>query len=321
MVSPVHIPGVVSAAELQRPAAAMVSCGIVSVDLLTGGIPRGALTEICGEASSGRSSLLLAVLAAATHRQELCALVDVADSFDPPSAGRAGVDLDRLLWVRCSNPRPQPTEIRYGQIGKAKFSAFPAPKRYWREIKASSNGLRVPDPKTQIRNEWFKRLEQALKAADLLLQGGGFGVVALDLADVPCAAARRVPLASWFRFRRAVEHTPTVLLLIEQTPNASTCASLVLKTSMSGERLETGQELSTGRMNGRTAAGGGSGNVALQNSRLLATHAQLLHGISVQVEVLRATAGSPGKEMEFPGHRKGPHSTGAIFESCSEWAG
>ncbi|MDE3198538.1 MAG: hypothetical protein KGN84_19475 [Acidobacteriota bacterium] len=71
--------------------------------------------------------------------------------------------------------------------------------------------------------------EQALKAADLLIQGGGFGVVAMDLGDTPVALARRISLTSWFRLRRAVEHTPTVLVAIARQSNAKTCASLQIE--------------------------------------------------------------------------------------------
>jgi recA bacterial DNA recombination protein len=72
-------------------------------------------------------------------------------------------------------------------------------------------------------------LEQALRAADLLLGAGGFGAVVLDLADVPARRTRRVPLSYWFRFRRAVENTPTVLALIDEEPCAQSSASLVLR--------------------------------------------------------------------------------------------
>jgi recombination protein RecA len=71
--------------------------------------------------------------------------------------------------------------------------------------------------------------EQALKAADLLVHGGGFGVVALDLGSTPPATARRISLTSWFRLRRAVEHTPTVLLSVARYSNAKTCASLQME--------------------------------------------------------------------------------------------
>jgi len=68
--------------------------------LLGGGFPRGALSEVAGPPSSGRTSLVLALLAAATAGGELAGLVDAADAFDPPSAAAAGVALGRLLWVR-----------------------------------------------------------------------------------------------------------------------------------------------------------------------------------------------------------------------------
>jgi hypothetical protein len=54
-------------------------------------------------------------------------------------------------------------------------------------------------------------------------------MVALDLGDIPAESVRRIPLTSWFRFRRVVEPTATVLLLVEQEPCAKTCASLVLR--------------------------------------------------------------------------------------------
>jgi recombination protein RecA len=192
--------GVRRASTLERPSPEMVSTGVPAIDALTGGLPRGALTKIVGPTSSGRTSLLLSLLAQATARQEACALVDVSDAFDPESAVAAGIDLKRLLWVRCRMPGP--CETRTGVA---------------RPVIA---GKKRTDPGAHV--------EQALKTPDLLLQSGGFGVVVLDLSDVPPAIARRVPLTSWFRFRRAVENTPTVLLALEQQAYAKAAASLVL---------------------------------------------------------------------------------------------
>jgi recombination protein RecA len=152
-----------------------VSAGIPPIDLLTGGFPRGSLTEIYGPPCSGRTSLLISALASRTAASEVCALVDARDAFDPHSAEAAGVRLRQLLWVRCRNA------------------------------------------------------DQAFRATDLLIQGGGFGMIALDLSDEPPQAVRHVPLQVWFRFRRAVEYTPTILVVLEQESNAKTCASLVLR--------------------------------------------------------------------------------------------
>jgi len=85
------------------PEAPLPRCptGLPAVDrLLGGGFPRGGLSEVAGPPSSGRTSLALALLARATERGEVVAVVDASDAFDPPSAAAAGVDLPRLLWVR-----------------------------------------------------------------------------------------------------------------------------------------------------------------------------------------------------------------------------
>jgi hypothetical protein len=157
----------------ERPPVETLPTGVPGVE-----IPRGAITEVCGSASSGRTSFLLSVLASATGREEVCALVDMADAFDPASGSAAGIDLNRLLWVRCGG-----------------------------------------------------RPDHALKAADLLAHGGGFGIVALDLAGLDPRIARRIPLSSWYRLLRAVENTPTAFVILELEPQAKACAALVLEMS------------------------------------------------------------------------------------------
>jgi hypothetical protein len=79
-----------------------LSSGIDEIDVLSGGLPRGSITEIFGPASSGRTSLMYSMLACATAHEETCALVDTNDVFAPTVATEAGIDFDRLLWVRCA---------------------------------------------------------------------------------------------------------------------------------------------------------------------------------------------------------------------------
>jgi recombination protein RecA len=74
-----------------------------------------------------------------------------------------------------------------------------------------------------------QNLEQSFRATDFILQAGGFGFIALDLSDVSHELVHRIPLDTWFRFRRALEGTSTILLILEQEPHAMTCASLVLQ--------------------------------------------------------------------------------------------
>ena len=68
----------------------------------------------------------------------------------------------------------------------------------------------------------------ALKAADYLLHAGGFGAIVLDLCQVPARISNRIPISYWYRFRRAIENTPTILALAEKEPIARSCASLML---------------------------------------------------------------------------------------------
>jgi recombination protein RecA len=160
----------------EKVAAFTISSGIPELDALIGGVPRGAISEIFGPASSGRTSLMTAMLAYATTHEEICALVDTNDVFAPTAAVASDIDFERLLWVRCA-----------------------------------------------------ANIEHAFKAADLLLHAGGFGLVVLDLGDVPGKDARRIISSWWYRFRRTVENKPTALLVMAEESCTRSCASLTLE--------------------------------------------------------------------------------------------
>ena len=232
-----------------RPAPEMVSSGVRELDALTGGLPRGCLTEVCGAVSSGRTSLLLAVLAAATQRQEACALVDVSDAFDPSSAAIAAVNFERLLWIRCG--------AEQAAAERRKNTAHGASRGCENQENLAPKGR-----KRHIEGH----VEQALRTTDLLLQSGGFGLVIIDLGDVPLKTARRIPLTSWFRFQRAIEHTPTVLFVVTQAPCAQTCAALLLK-------VQAEKKLSA---------------FSSQLSALTPSHAELLYDFQIETEILRS---------------------------------
>ncbi|MGZ4731656.1 MAG: hypothetical protein ACXVZH_05890 [Terriglobales bacterium] len=256
--------GVTAASRLEvRPTPEMVSSGIRELDELAGGLPRGCLSEICGPASSGRTSVLLAALAAATRRQEVCALVDTTDALDAVSAAAAGVELERLLWIRCGTGR------RASDFGPQTSGVSPQTPGTKFEVRNPRSEARSPMSEVRRPTPEVRSLEQALRVTDLLLQSGGFGLVAIDLGDVPDAAARRIPLASWFRFQRAVEPTATVLLVVAQAPCALTCASLLI-------RLRTGKQLSAI-----------SSQLSVKSELSLA-HVQLLDGLRVEGELLRS---------------------------------
>jgi hypothetical protein len=95
---------VVTARQIERrDQRGRLSTGAAALDaLIGGGWPRGALSELAGGRSTGRTALLLATLAAALRRGETVGLVDAEGSLDPRAAMRAGIPLARLLWIRCT---------------------------------------------------------------------------------------------------------------------------------------------------------------------------------------------------------------------------
>src|ERR1700716_2909310 len=289
---------VVPASRLDvRPAPEMVSSGIPQLDLLTGGLARGCLTEICGTASSGRTSVLLLALARATQRGEVCALVDASDAFDPASAAAAGMEMSRLLWVRCGEKYPSrkhPSAARRAGCAKTDtYQSMPSSDSY----QGMPSGIPQVAGKKFGFSRWEAQLGQMLKVTDLLLQSNGFGMIALDLGDVPVPSARRIPLASWFRFRRAVEHTPTTLLVLEQQPIAGSCSSMLVKVS--GVRSQI--------------SGKGLSAVSSQLSENRLTHSELLDQFEITAELLRS-------RLEQNSERK-PVQSSASFKSRAAWAG
>jgi len=172
-------------------------------DRLGGGLPRGRISEIAGPLSSGRTALLMSLLAGATRRGEAAAYIDRLDSLDPPSAQRAGVVLERLLWVRCG-PRTS------GGDGSG------APPR-WRP---GRRGLRRPAP-----------AGQAWQAANLIASAGGFGVVALDLGGIPVREQSDWQARPWFRLQRMIEHTATVFVVLAPRRLAAAASARALRLS------------------------------------------------------------------------------------------
>jgi hypothetical protein len=230
----------------KRPAD-LISTGIPEVDSFAlGGLPRGAITEIFGPASSGRTSFMLSALAYATTHEESCALVDTNNAFDPESASRAEINCERLLWIRCAN-----------------------------------------------------NLEHAFKATDLLLQGGGFGLVLLDLGDIPANSAKRIISSWWYRFRRTLEPTPTALVVIAEESCVRSCAALALE--LSGETClwsPGSQELNRVGVRSDTRSPSSRSLVPLSNPATVASlrrpvtkcslpHSTLLQGLSFQVHCQR----------------------------------
>ncbi len=155
------------------------STGVAELDaVLGGGWRRGEVSEIVGRRGSGRTSVLLATLASATRRGEVAALIDTVDRFDPGTAAEAGVVLERLLWIR--GPAVTPEAARPSLIDHA--------------------------------------VGQGVRALDLVVRAGGFGLAVLDLADVSPRFLRALPLTTWLRLAHINEGRDTVCLLAGESP-------------------------------------------------------------------------------------------------------
>jgi len=287
-----------------------------------GGFPVGAISELVGPQCSGRTTAALAYLSAITQNGSVCAWIDVADALDPETAAANGVDLERLLWVRCGRDQPSPPTPPEARSNVPYLAASSAPRHngggsphprsegrdmpqaigallqahgglYDKQLRREKRAIGTPGapnrplsnrsehreeqvnsdrlpprrgdnlaiaprcaepqprrmasvptdkrliPSDSVRSRAhpasspWQALDQALRAADLLLQSGGFSSIVLDLGSTPPEFAWRIPLATWFRFRAACERTRVSLILLTQHPCARSSAELVV-------RLQTG---------------------------------------------------------------------------------
>ena len=202
------VPGLPAPAGGTTDEYAVAPTGITALDArLGGGFPRGQMSEVVGARSTGRASVVLQMLAAATARHEIVALIDVLDMLDVVSAATAGVDLTRLLWVR-------------GQV--------------------------VPNPGL-CRELNQRALDRAIKAVTLVLQAGNFGLVVFDAAEAPPYSLQRLPFTTWRRLQRIIEGSQTSCILIGDAPVARSSGGLTVKLGRAIRRAEGRGQRAEGR--------------------------------------------------------------------------
>jgi recombination protein RecA len=338
--------------------------GIPALDRNAGGIPRAALTQICipRNMSSGKTAVLCSFLAEVTDMGEMCGLIDASDSFDTGSAKAEGVDLDRLLWVRCGKKRKTGQE-KGGKTGNAKHGMATG-SRQKADHKSNSEagisgleearqksgfakphdakriseigGFRVlPAEETTVAGEEVKSrrrvqtgadhpgkpglrgiegrmkpLEQAFKAADILIQNGGFGLIAIDLSEIEEGLVRKIPLTTWFRFARVIEKQPTALVVFASYPAAQSCAALTLHLKRAQPQWTTGAHWGK-----RAGCDAGALPSALSRHEKQArqekepAHGQFLSELKCEVEVGRVRGRG----------RKPVQSAGTSFTAVPAW--
>src|SRR6202046_3425585 len=151
-----------------------LSSGLAPLDaLIDGGIPRGRISEITGRAGSGKTSIAASFASFATHCGEVAAWLDSSGSFDPESMAGAGIELRRMLWASTRSARDLCSPLQKGR----------------------PVGLGV---------------RSIVKAAELVLEAGGFGLVVVDFGEAP----RAITYASSLRIARAAERSGAAVIAI-----------------------------------------------------------------------------------------------------------
>ena len=199
---PFEFSGVFRGHELTRKDRRL-SSGLAPLDaLIDGGIPRGRISEITGRAGSGKTSIAASFAAFATRRGEVAAWLDASGAFDPESMAAAGVELGRMLWASMKTTTTASRMAR-ATLPYARFAAAP-----------------------------LARHQSAIvKAAELVLEAGGFGLVVVDFGEAPRALAH----ASALRIARAAERSGAAVIAIAPWRMCGTFAAL----SLAASRAET----------------------------------------------------------------------------------
>jgi hypothetical protein len=172
-----------------------LSSGLAPLDaLIDGGIQRGRISEITGRAGSGKTSIAASFAAFATRRGEVAAWLDASGAFDPESMAAAGVELRRMLWASMTTAS--------------------------RIARATTNVRIAAGPRARQQSA-------IVKAAELVLEAGGFGLVVVDFGEAP----RTLAYASSLRIARAAERSGAAVIAIAPWRMCGTFAALSLVAS------------------------------------------------------------------------------------------
>lgn len=244
LVQALEFSGVFKGRDLTRKGRRL-SAGLLPVNaLLCGGIPRGRISELIGRQSSGKTSLAASFVAAATQRGETAAIVDSAGVIDPESMAAAGVDLARTLWVGTS-VIPRQATFSFSRAARLDRSPGVANDLDQRPLTTTMPALSGDikntysvEPSEHIGEtttgiEWRRRygmpaqLRSALRAAELVLEAGGFGLLVIDFGGYE----RPLPQSAALRVARLAERSGTSVLTLAVNRMCGTFAALGLSLS------------------------------------------------------------------------------------------
>ena len=185
---------------------------------------------IAREISRGATTFLVHMLSLFTRAGLPCSLIDTDGSFDCIKAEAKGMTLERVLWVRCKQNQEWTGRRSRDCAQKNKESTDrnsrhdKTDSHHWKKIQQNNQLC----PAQTSRSQRLTSLEQAFKAADILLHAGGFALIAVDIRNIDEAELCKVPLTTWFRFARIANETQTELIFLASTPTAYSCTGLRL---------------------------------------------------------------------------------------------
>ena len=199
--------------------------------MLEGGIPRGRISEIVGRRSCGKTSLAAAFISGATRRGEVAAVIDLANAFDPATMAEAGVELSRVLWISVpSAPSPILSWERVTETLQVSPQFFQSP----------DDAAVFP---SRRRNPLNGAARSFLRAAEMVLEAGGFGLLVIDFGENGFSLSS----SSALRLARMAERSATAVLMLATRPLCGTFAALsldLIPTRAIFSRGQFGQSLS-----------------------------------------------------------------------------
>lgn len=255
--------GVFRGRELTRKDRRLPSYLIPADALLGGGLVRGRISEIVGPASSGKTSLAAAFVVSATRRGEAAAWLDFDRAFDPQSMAAAGVDLSRLLWIAPgTHGWNDATPHR-----RDSHTDFPSP----RPAEEGEDEDAVNRFVSRDRARRAVKPKNAVRAAELVLEAGGFGLVVIDFGN----HSRPLQHSAALRLARMAERSGTSVVVLAARPLCGTFA-------VTGLALDSGSPIIA------RAARPRSGVVAIG----VCTRPSLFDGLAITARVTRNKMGA-----------------------------
>lgn len=307
----------------------VAATGVESVDeILEGGLPIGAITEMVGPECSGRTSLALSFLSRMTQTEKVCAWIDVSNVLHPESAAAAGVDLSRLLWVRCGVPPTRNTT-------QSSQSGFALPEKYLVSgpIKKGLHGGGFgPHPRGEIKG--LSDAVGSLLRPETMAPGcaeSQRGVRTVREVSQPRPSNRRTVLSikPWSRLDQALRVTDLLLqaggfgaIVLDMGSIAPEYASRVplatwFRYRAAAERTQASILLLTQHACAKSSAGL---VLRLQPGNVLQEETTVLPGIEHRIEIARQRFTQAATNV-VPLRKPPQRESGVSWRSQATWAG